>query len=42
MTSEKPLAFVIMPFGEAFDTTWSRLIKPPLERAGFRVVRGDA
>jgi hypothetical protein len=39
---DTPLAFVIMPFDEAFQSIYEDLIRPPLEEAGFTVRRADS
>ena len=39
--SNKPLAFVIMPFDEEFNDVYRSFIKPVLESAGFKVDRAD-
>lgn len=36
-----PTAFVIMPFDPEFNDVFEKLLKPPLEAAGFRVQRAD-
>ena len=42
MASDKQLrAFVLMPFDEALDWAYDRLIKPAFEEAGYAVVRAD-
>ena len=39
--SNKPIAFVIMPFDEEFNDVYGSFIKPVLESAGFKVDRAD-
>jgi len=39
--SERPRAFVAMPFSEPFETMYREVIKPEAERLGFDVVRID-
>lgn len=39
---ERLSAFVLMPFGGAFDDVFEQLIRPPLEAAGFDVSRADS
>ena len=40
--SNKPLAFVLMPFDADFDDVYSDLIAMPLAKAGFEVRRADS
>jgi len=40
--SDKPLAFVLMPFDAEFDDVYSDLIAAPLLEAGFEVRRADS
>jgi len=35
-------AFVLMPFGEAFDPVYSGLLEPALAAAGYEVTRADS
>ena len=39
--TNKPSAFLIMPFGEEFDPVYTEFIKPLLEEVGFSVERAD-
>jgi hypothetical protein len=39
--TEEPQAFVVMHFGEPYDSLYSEVIKPVAEKEGFRVYRGD-
>ena len=39
--TNKPLAFVIMPFGDEFDPIYDEFIKPTLKAAGYEVERAD-
>ena len=39
--TNKPLAFVIMPFGDEFDPIYDEFIKPTLTEAGYEVERAD-
>ena len=39
--TNKPRAFVIMPFDEEFDSVYDRFIKPVFEEVGFSVARAD-
>jgi hypothetical protein len=39
---EKPNAFVIMPFDVEFTSIYEKLIKEPLEDAGYQVARADS
>ena len=39
--TNKPLAFVIMPFGDEFDPIYDQFIKPTLEETGYEVKRAD-
>ena len=38
---DRPLAFVIMPFGEGFDEIYALFFAETLEEAGYRVERAD-
>jgi hypothetical protein len=38
----KPRAFVLIPFDETFDDVYDGVIVPPLEDAGYEVVRADS
>ena len=38
---QTPSVFVLMPFASAFNDIYKNLIKEPLERVGFTVVRAD-
>ena len=38
---ERPMAFVIMPFGEEFDRIFKQCIVPPLASAGYHSIRAD-
>jgi hypothetical protein len=40
--SQKPQAFVIMPFDVEFESIYEDLIKEPLEQSGFEVARADS
>jgi hypothetical protein len=39
--SIKPKAFVIMQFGDSYDSIYNDLIKPIVEESGFECIRGD-
>lgn len=39
--ADKPIAFLIMPFGEEFDAIYKDFMKPVLEDVGFKVDRAD-
>ena len=39
--ADKPIAFLIMPFGEEFDAVYESFMKPALESVGFDVYRAD-
>lgn len=39
--TEKPQAFVVMQFGEPYDSLYAEVIKPVAENAGFKVYRAD-
>ena len=41
MSEQKPVAFVIMPFGESFDELYNEFLVATLGNAGFEVVRAD-
>ena len=40
--TEQPKAFVIMPFDVEFESIYRKLIKEPLEEAGYHVERADS
>ncbi len=39
--SNKPSAFLIMPFEEEFDSIYVDFLKPTLEEVGFEIIRAD-
>ncbi len=39
--ADKPIAFLIMPFGEEFDAVYESFMKPVLQGVGFEVHRAD-
>lgn len=41
VTFAKPRLFVVMQFGEPYDSLWHEVIKPVAERAGFEAYRAD-
>lgn len=42
MNTSRPTCFVISPFGEPYDSYFTRIIKPALDECGFYAARGDS